>query len=295
MLRIAPLLADPATLTEASALLVRALPHDRVDVVCAEKLFGDDGARRGRALGAWEGERLVGVMAQAGRWVKLLAVAPEHRRAGIGQRLLDEAGAQASRLRIGDHPGNYLSPGVDERYAEGIAWLEKRGFVERERVENLRVPYAGNERVSAARADALVAAAAEKGYRIAVPTAAELPYVLQMIASSFAAVWANEAAHAYAGPRRALFVAFDDREGGEAPIAFAAADGNNQGLGWFGPAGTLEAHRGHKLGEALLLRCLVAVAGLPEAGVIAWIGPRAFYERAAGARSDRCFVQLERA
>ena len=61
------------------------------------------------------------------------------------------------------------------------------------------------------------------------------------------------------------------------------------------PAGTSPEHRGRGLGEALLLRCLLDVRGLPEAGVIAWIGPRAFYARACGAVSDRRFLSLERA
>ncbi|HEX9105241.1 MAG TPA: GNAT family N-acetyltransferase, partial [Polyangia bacterium] len=80
-----------------------------------------------------------------------------------------------------------------------------------------------------------------------------------------------------------------------APVAFAAADGNNQGLGWFGPAGTDPAHRGKRLGEALLVRCLEDVRGLPEAGVIAWIGPKEFYRKTVGAVDDRRFVTLERA
>jgi len=64
--------------------------------------------------------------------------------------------------------------------------------------------------------------------------------------------------------------------------------------GWFGPAGTEPAHRGKKLGEALLVRCLEDVRGLPEAGVIAWIGPKQFYAKARSAVDDRRFVTMER-
>jgi hypothetical protein len=78
-------------------------------------------------------------------------------------------------------------------------------------------------------------------------------------------------------------------------VAFAAHDGNNAGLGWFGPAGTLPAHRGRGLGAALLLQCLLDVAEAGhEAGVIAWIGPREFYERTVGAVDDRMFVVMEK-
>ena len=277
----------------ARALLVASLPHERIDVVCEEKLFGDDGARTGSVHGAFEGELLVGVVAQAGRFVKLLAVHPSVRRQGIGSALLERAAAMAPGLvlRMGDHPGNYLSPGVDARYADGLAFLGRHGFVERGRVENLRVPYAGNALVTQARATSLVEAAASLGYRVARPSPMEIEAVLALITREFAPVWAKECRLAHVGPRRAFFAAFG---ADEMPVAFAAADGNNQGLGWFGPAGTLPPHRGKKLGEALLLSCLLAVQDLPEAGVIAWIGPRPFYERAAAAVSDRTFVQLER-
>jgi len=264
---------------------VAALPHDRIGVVAEEKLFGDDGARTGAVTGAWEGDALVGLIALAGRYVKLLAVSPAHEGRGVGSALLELAPKDA---RVGDHPGNYLSPGIDVRYERGLAFLQKRGYAERGRVENLRTPMLGNPRL--ARTDRAVADVVALGYRVTQPDGDERARALHMIASQFAPVWAKEAGMAASGPRRALFVAWH----GEEPVAFAAADGNNQGLGWFGPAGTLPAHRGKKLGEALLLSCLRAVDGLPEAGVIAWIGPKPFYERAVGSVSDRQFVQLER-
>ncbi len=291
MVRLAPLSRSHET--PARDLLGRALPFDRIDVVLAEKLFGSDGARSGRATGAFDGERLVGVMASAERFVKILAVDASHRRRGIATQLLQAEFAAHSDwvLRAGDHPGNYLSPGVDARYTDGLAFLLARGFVEKERVENLRATIDGNPLVTEARSAALVTQAAQRGYRVGRPEGAALAKVFAMVSAQFAAVWAAEAEHAAQGPRQALFAAFDALD---QPIAFAAADGNNQGLGWFGPAGTLPAHRGKQLGEALLLQCLLAVRGLPEAGVIAWVGPKPFYERAIGAGSDRQFVQLRR-
>ena len=274
-MHLAPL---PRTSLHAAAALLRgALPHDRIEVVAEEKLFGDDGARTGVTTGAWDEGALVGVCAVAGRYVKVLAVAESHRRRGIGTQLLQLATADA---RVGDHPGNYLSPGVDVRYTDGIAWLVRRGFVERGQVENIRADYAH-----------VTPPGPVRGYRLGQPSSLELPAVLHMVATQFAPVWAKEVGHAARGPRRALFCAWTD-EG--APVAFACADGNNQGLGWFGPAGTLPEHRGKKLGEALLRSSLLAVEGLPEAGVIAWIGPKPFYARAVGAVDDRRFVQLER-
>jgi mycothiol synthase len=287
--QLAPLSSEVPERKAARELLVRALPHDRIDVVLDEKLFGSNGARSGRVVGAFEDGQLVAVLAQAERFVKILAVDPTRRRTGIGSLLLADALAHGA-ARIGDHPGNYLSPGVDVRYEDGLAFLQKRGFVERERVENLRAPIDGNALVAPSRAAALAGDAAKLGYRIARPSESELPMVLDFIASAFAKVWAHEAERAHHGPCRALFVAF----AGGTPVAFAAADGNNRGLGWFGPAGTLPEHRGKKLGEALLVACIDAVRALPEAGVIAWVGPKPFYARAIGAVHDRTFVQLEK-
>jgi GNAT superfamily N-acetyltransferase len=270
--------------------------------VAAEKLLGDNGARAGLALAALEAGRLVGVLAAAGRWVKLLAVDARLRGRGIGSALL--ARVSGPRRRVMDHPGNYLSPGLDARYGEARAFFTRRGFVAVGEVENLRAPLDDNPRVTPARAAELAARAAAAGYRVRRATDEDRAALLEFVATRFAGVWALEVGRALDGPRRAVHVAVQHNVPAAAQqnpnaavqqnfVAFAAADGNNQGLGWFGPAGTDERHRGRGLGEALLLACLEDVRGLPEAGVIAWIGPKEFYARACGAVEDRRFVQLE--
>jgi GNAT superfamily N-acetyltransferase len=264
-------------LAAARALLVAALPYDRIDVVAEEKLFGDNGKRTGAAFGAFDGERLVGVIATAGRWIKLLAVDEAYRRRGLGTQLL--ARAEGSPLRVMDHPGNYLSPGLDERYQAARAFFAARGFRELGTVENIRAPLTEPLRLSDV-----------TGYQLRRIDNKSRDRLLRWIADKFAPVWALEVARAADGPRRAVHAAWLAEE----PIAFAAADGNNQGLGWFGPAGTDPLHRGKRLGEALLVRCLEDVRGLPEAGVIAWIGPKQFYAKTVGAVDDRRFLTLER-
>jgi GNAT superfamily N-acetyltransferase len=278
--RIEPL--SPAELDRARALLARALPHDRVDVVDAEKLFGSDGARTGMTLGAFEDEVLVGVLAAAGRWIKLIAVEESARRQGIATQLLARLD-QSLKLRVCDHPGNYLSPGLDERYREGLAFFGAHGFRPAGKVENLRAPL-----------DRPLKRMEVPGYQLRRVQGDDRAAVLAWIARAFAPVWAHEAGRAADGPRHALHAAFAD-VAPAVPVAFAAADGNNQGLGWFGPAGTEPAHRGKRLGEALLLRCLEDVRELPEGGVIAWIGPKEFYRKTVAAVEDRRFLQLERA
>src|SRR5262249_4580785 len=134
--------------------------------VAEEKLFGTAPApHQTRALGAFDGEQLIGVAAVSGRWLRLLAVAGSARRRGAGGALLSSAiaGAQAggaTRLRTGDQPGNYLAPGIDTRATETIAWLTRRGFAQVAAYENLRVPLHDNPKVTPARAAELAAAAA---------------------------------------------------------------------------------------------------------------------------------------
>jgi GNAT superfamily N-acetyltransferase len=266
----------PESLVEASALLTRALPHDRIEVVAAEKLFGSNGLRSARVLGAYLDEELVGVMATAGRWIKLIAVAEAHRRKGIGSAFLDE---MKGVKRVMDHPGNYLSPGCDIRYGEARAFFERRGFRATGEVENIRSPLGK-----------IIDREIEiPGYTIHRAEPEDQAF-LKWVAETFHPVWSFEVQRALSGPLRSVHVASQQNS----PVAFAAADGNNQGLGWFGPAGTHPDHRGKKLGEALLLRCLRDVRNLPEGGVIAWIGPKEFYAKACGAVDDRRFVTLER-
>jgi len=331
--RLRPLVAD-SDLPAAKALLAAALPWDQAGPVVEEKLFAGNGQRSGQTLGAFAGDELVGLLAQAGRWLKLLLVHPAARRRGIGTQLLLSAQAFATtlpadpvvltgrpRLRVGDHPGNYLSPGIDERELAGQAFLRARGFVEIGRNLNLRAPVVDNPLLSPERIAERIAKAATQGYAVRRVTAEDIPALLQMVTTDFHRVWAYEVSRAL-GPALGGAAALHTKtlpEGASvhiavaadgAVVAFAAHDGNNRGLGWFGPTGTLPSHRGRGLGEALLLCCLADVApgaasaasspvlqaaARPDAGVIAWVGPVEYYARACGAVPDRCFVVYEEA
>jgi hypothetical protein len=113
------------------------------------------------------------------------------------------------------------------------------------------------------------------------------------VAAEFSSQWAFEVERALAcspiGAHLAWSRSADELAG------FAVHDGNNQGLGWFGPAGTFAAHRRRGIGEALLLACLADVADAGHRScTIAWIGPRAFYERSAGINGERQFVVLRK-
>ncbi|HWU87571.1 MAG TPA: GNAT family N-acetyltransferase, partial [Kofleriaceae bacterium] len=155
--------------------------------------------------------------------------------------------------------------------------------------ENVLIDVRDNPRVSAARVAELAARAAARGYEVrrAHPGEREL---LDAIAAEFGGAWPFEVLRALDHEPAGVHVACRDG----AYCAFAAHDGNNRGLGWFGPTGTWPAHRGRGLGEALLLACLVDVAASHARCEVAWIGPRPFYERVAGIAEERRFALLVR-
>jgi mycothiol synthase len=284
----------PDDLPAVRELLAAACAFDDAAPVAEEKIFGAAPAgARSAAVGAFEGGALVGLSVASARWIRLLAVAPAARGRGIGTALLAaaESALEGRTARTMDQPGNYLAPGVAAANVETIAWLERRGYRRREENTSLVIDLANNPRVSQARSDALSARAAAAGYRIrrAEPADRAVPATVEL---AFGRAWAFEVERALGRHPPAVHVALD-ADG--AIAAFAAHDGNNRGLGWFGPAGTLPTHRGKGLGEALLIACLVdLVADGRRTCTVAWIGPRDFYQRAAGIAGEERFIVLEK-
>ncbi|HUS32743.1 MAG TPA: GNAT family N-acetyltransferase [Kofleriaceae bacterium] len=286
-----------ARLAEAELVLADACAFDRATEVADEKLFGPGPTSAAQAFGAWDGNELIGVGSVAARWLRLIAVTPRARTSGAGSALLAaiEAAARAdgqTRLSALDQPGNYLAPGIDERNAHAIAWLERRGFTRGADLRtNLLLDVRQNPRISRERAAEAAELAHAHGYEVRRAKPAERQHLLDAIAGEFGGAWPYEVERALGHAPAAIHVACKDG----AYCAFAAHDGNNRGLGWFGPAGTWKAHRGKGLGEALLLACLVDVAAEHSQCEVAWIGPRPFYEKVVGAPGivgERRFVSL---
>ncbi|MFT3695062.1 MAG: GNAT family N-acetyltransferase [Kofleriaceae bacterium] len=311
---------DRGHLAVARELLGRSCAFDRADDVADEKLFGAGPSSTARAIGAFDGNDLIGLAATAGRHLRVLAVAPEARDHGVGTALLRDCEttvlAAEPRIRALDQPGNYLAPGIDERNIDTIAWLERRGWIrETEPRLNVLIAVRDNPRVTRERTDELAHKCRANGYEIrrAHPDEAEL---LAAVAKEFGGAWPFELARAL-GHTFDLAPAEETTRLTNAPesitstndalgsgvhvalkdgvyCAFAAHDGNNRGLGWFGPTGTWPDHRGNRLGEALLLACLVDVADFHDHCEVAWIGPRPFYEKVASIAMDRRFVAMKR-
>ena len=287
---------DCSLLPEVTAILAAGCPFDRAAEVADEKLFGDGPGGPPRALGAWEGDALVGVAAVSGSRIRVLAVAPGARARGLGRALLDACCAAArdagvTTLRTLDQPGNYLAPGIDERNTAVIGWLERRGWHRHpEPRVNVLIDVRGNPRVSAARAGALAAAAAARGY---------------------------EVRRAHAGERAA------DRRGrgrvrGRVAVRARARPGGRptgrarRDQGWCvlqrsppttattaASAGSVRRARGRRIAD----RAWARRSSSPASSMspthharceVAWIGPRAFYDKVAGIAADRRFVVLTR-
>jgi GNAT superfamily N-acetyltransferase len=301
------------------SLLADACAYDAAADVAEEKLFGPAPAsaiaapdsavdpsasadEKPDAIGAFlrgptasSSQRLIGAVVTSQRWIRLIAVHPDKRGRGVGSALLAAAESRVAArgsplVRTLDQPGNYLAPGIDERNVDTVTWFERRSYRRVRENSNLLLPVRENPKVTPARAQEMARRAADAGYEVRRARRAERAALSPQIALGFSRAWAFEVDRALDQDPPAVHVAMT-RTGELA--GFAAHDGNNSGLGWFGPAGTFEQHRQHGLGEALLLACLVDVA---EAGfdvcTIAWIGPRAFYERAAGPARERRFIVL---
>lgn len=290
---IATLVAS--SLPDATAVLAASCVFDRAAEVAEEKLFGAGPSGPPQALGAWQEGALVGVAAVAANRIRVLAVMPAARGRGIGGALLERCVAVAraageTSLGTLDQPGNYLAPGIDERNVDTIGWLERRGWRRHAELRsNVLIDVRDNPRVTAARAGELAIAAGQRGYHIRRAGPEERPLV-DAVGAEFGGAWPFELERALGFDPPGVHVA--TRDG--AYCAFAAHDGNNRGLGWFGPTGTWPAHRGQALGEALLVACLVDVADRHARCEVAWIGPRPFYDKVAGIAADRRFVVLGR-
>lgn len=282
---------------------VRDLLGDRCEAldaaeVAEEKLFGAaPNVLRTEAFGAFSGGSLIGVAVASGTWLRLLAVAPTSRALGVGSSLLAMTEAAVAEtgspvVRTMDQPGNYLSPGIDEHDEVTLRWLSRRGYHQVARNSNLLIALRDNPRVTGDHLEELRARAAEQGYELARAGRHQAPAIADAVGAGFSAAWAFEVERALMAEPTGVHVAL--HRGTGALAAFAVHDGNNRGLGWFGPAGTFEAHRKRGLGEALLVACLLDVAETRSEGVIAWVGPRQFYERAVGVSGERNYLVLEK-
>lgn len=157
---------------------------------------------------------------------------------------------------IGAEPGNYFIPGVLDP-----AFFVKRGYRESRRVWNLHC------------------AIRDSGFGI---RGSDRAAMLAFISEHFNRAWRFEA-------ERARIACYVDG------IGFAVAEGNNRGLGTFGPTGVAPIHRGHGYGHDLLHAALADLARLGYSrAIIPWTDALQYYRKGCGAEPAHEFVVLER-
>jgi GNAT superfamily N-acetyltransferase len=231
------------------------MPYD-IAAVAEEKCFGAGVSGPPRVRVVDEDGALRGVAVTCGTYLRILAVDRAHRRRGIGSRLLDDSGAAV----IAAEPGNYFVPGVMKS-----EFFVKRGFREIGTTGNLHVDLRSSE-------------FGVRGSR--TPNPEFRAPMLQFIRSHFGTAWALEA-------ERAAIAHYIEG------IGFAVAEGNNRGLGTFGPMGIAASHRGRGHGRTLLLACLADLRNLGyERAIIPWADLIEFYRKSCGAELAHRFVRL---
>lgn len=206
----------------------------------------------------------LGVSVTCGKYLRLLAVDPEHRRRGIGSALFADAVARGARV-IAAEPGNYFTPGVCAEDIESITFFRNRGCLETGSTQNLLAEELPRELP----AGVIRVDDANRGR------------VLDFIEREFGRIWRFEA-----GRGEIFFVEQDGAIAG-----FAAHAANNRALGWFGPTGVARSHRGRGLGARLLQASLADLRRMGHSEVvIPWTDAIDFYRKACGARVAHRFV-----
>lgn len=247
-------------------------------------------------LGAFEGDRLIGVMTGGVKdehgFTRVFAVASSHRRKGIGSALLEETERRLGELGASElvacyaSPG-YFMPGVDPRYTAGICMLERCGFERTDVVVNMVAPIDG-------RADYVELAdrSEEKlragGVCIRQAVADQRDAARAWMRQHFPGGWELEVDLTFEFAPIPLWLAWD----GDKIVGFAM-HGVEMFEGGFGPTGVDEAYRGKGIGGALLLRTM---ADMQQRGITAceipWVGPIRFYSNIVGARVNRVFWHM---
>lgn len=284
----------PMTLADSPALLQlwnTAAEFDQLsETLLHEKIWGDPDFDSPLALVEEHDSQIramaVGVCRQrAGSCtghVKLIVTHPASQRQGLASRLLDAVERQlvasgAEECRVGESAPNYLTPGVDMRYASGLEFFRHAGFEPLSQACNMHVDL--NEWQSQE--------SPEGGAGVARATDADVPAIKEFLQQHWPTWW-DEVQTAMANDPATLFISFDE----SAVVGFAAYDANNLGTGWFGPMGTAPECRGRGLGVALLKACLADMAAKYPAAIIPWVGPVDFYAKHVGAEISRSFQRF---
>lgn len=210
-------------------------------------------------------------------FITAFGVHPDHRRKGVGSRLLDEAdaffrGRSRKEIVIAPYTPNYFVPGVDkERYAEGVAFLERRGYREISEAIAMDAPIG-----QLAIEPALLQKEAElrsEGITIEPFRRERMVEYLDFMREQMPGPWLEDARRNLKDLTRGLFpadaviIACDRGK----IIGYCQFEGEH-----FGPFGVSDAYQGRGIGTVLLARTLyqMRLHG-HHAAYVLWTGDRA--------------------
>lgn len=275
------------------AMWNRAAPHDPLSAdLLIENAWDDAGVVGRYAIDTGDDLEGFGLgVLRAGRagYLKMLAVAPGARRRGLGSALLGAVESAlvakgAGSITVAGSAPNYLSPGVDDRYVDGLAFLGHHGYQVTGETENMTAD------LRVADLDTAGAESRLDGQGVAVRRAmAGDRAALGTLLDHFGGSWHDEVARSMALTPVGVHLAWRGSE----LLGFSAWGGNNNAAGWFGPMGTLPAARGLGIGGVLLKRCLRDLRDLGfETAVIPWVGPVPFYRGQVGAEVSARLVRM---
>lgn len=283
----------------AVALWNRSATHDPVSrPLFQEKVWQDPSYQRGDALLAERDHQPLGLVATAVRdapdgrrgFIKLLAVAPHARRRGVGALLLHTAERRladrgATHVRVAESAPNYLTPGVDIRYAEAHNFFQQHEYQVIGQAINMTVGLKGNARI-----DALADTAPPPGCRLSPVHPANVPALTKLLQQQWPS-WQGEVHESLRRRPPCVYLAW----AGDRVVGFCAWEGNNIGQGWFGPMGVAPDMQGKGLGKLLLGRVLLAMREMGSTtATIPWAGPTRFYEDTVQATCAREFYRLQK-
>lgn len=218
----------------------------------------------------------IGLMEARG-FITALGVLPEHRGRGAGSALLEAAfgffNARGRReVTIAPYAPGYFVPGVDKAaYAEGFAWLERRGFREYSEAIAMDAMIGSFELDEAVRAKEEALAA--EGLTVRALDWAEAASFLDFMSETMPGDWVEDARCLLqdmvegSAPRDSIFVAV----AGERVIGYCKFRGEH-----FGPFGVADSHQGRGIGSVLLARTLLQMRMEGHhAAFVLWTGERA--------------------
>jgi len=219
-------------------------------------------------------------------WARLLVVHPAFRCRGIGSALLKDLEKRlialgAKTLSIMDVPANYHMPGVDHRYTESFCFLPKNGY--KHGIPNINLIC--SVKPDMFKDDDLIESLKAQDFHCRRAEQSDWESLKKFLVANWAC-WVDEAASCFDTDPITLYICVHKGE----VVGFSGYEGNNRGLGWFGPMGVDPVTRGKKMGAILCLLCLrdISLLGHKKA-IIPWVGPVRFYDKVCGAVMDRIF------